>query len=135
MFGTYRVDTRLPQKPNRRGAIYSDRGDDSTRPSEPSGWDGWYEARPTEARRSVATAATRAHPVGSSTTTGALALTQQPALEVAADLEPIPGAPGPAGAGAAGGALAGAGPGWGGPWLGRALADVAGPPDGVGGRA
>jgi hypothetical protein len=58
------VDTLLGPEPNGQRAIYSDSGDDSTRSSEPSGWDGWHRIRADYAPPPVATVATRATPVG-----------------------------------------------------------------------
>ena len=44
-FGTYGLDTLALRPPNRSDGSHSDSEDDSTRSSQPSGWDGWYKIR------------------------------------------------------------------------------------------
>ena len=49
-FGIWSIPAR--RNPKGRRAIYSDYKDDSTRPSKPGGWDGWYNIRVDQLRRS-----------------------------------------------------------------------------------
>jgi hypothetical protein len=74
----YLADTRLRGEQNRRRAIYSDHGDDSTRPSKPSSWDGWHKMRPGRRTMPVPRVATGLTPAGHQRPRRALARGQEP---------------------------------------------------------